>query len=149
MLGLFYSAFMLYNQNNMKKFCVLCLIIILIFPCCSKKSEIHAAEEATVYKMVSMKEGLEITKSNDCVIVDVRRLDEYESGHIPGAVLLTLETISPETAAKVLPDKDQMILIYCRSGRRSKIAAQSLIEIGYTNVIEFGGILDYTGELEK
>lgn len=102
------------------------------------------------YKMVSMAEGLEIAKNNpDAIIVDVRHDDEYKAGHIPGAVLLTMETITEETAAKVLPDKNQMILIYCRSGRRSKIAAQTLLELGYTNLIEFGGILDYKGKVEK
>lgn len=102
------------------------------------------------YKMVSMSEGIEIAKNNpDAIIVDVRHDDEYKAGHIPGAVLLTMETITAETAANVLPDKSQMILIYCRSGRRSKIAAQTLLELGYTNLIEFGGILDYKGKVEK
>ena len=102
------------------------------------------------YKMVSMAEGLEIAKNNpDAIIVDVRHDDEYKAGHIPGAVLLSMETITAETAAKVLPDKNQMILIYCRSGRRSKIAAQTLLDLGYTNLIEFGGILDYKGKVEK
>ena len=102
------------------------------------------------YKMVSMSEGLEIAKKDpDAIIVDVRREDEYKAGHIPGAVLLTMETISAETAAKVLPDKSKMILVYCRSGRRSKIAAQTLSEVGYSNLIEFGGILDYNGKIEK
>ena len=102
------------------------------------------------YKMVSMTEGLEIAKNNpDAIIVDVRHDDEYKAGHIPGAVLLTMETITAETAAKVLPDKNQMILIYCRSGRRSKIAAQNLLDLGYTNLIEFGEILDYKGKMEK
>ena len=102
------------------------------------------------YKMVSMAEGLEIAKNNpDAIIVDVRHDDEYKAGHIPGAVLLTMETITAKTAAKVLPDKSQMILIYCRSGRRSKISAQTLLELGYTNLIEFGGILDYKGKVEK
>ena len=99
--------------------------------------------------MVSMAEGLEIAKKNpDAIILDVRRDTEYNAGHIPGAVLFTMETISPKTAAKVLPDKDKLILIYCRSGRRSKIAAQNLLDLGYTNLIEFGGIIDYDGELE-
>lgn len=109
-----------------------------------------AGETPMTYKMVSMAEGFEIAKNNpDAIIVDVRRDDEYKAGHIPGAVLLTMETITAETAAKVLPDKNQMILIYCRSGRRSKIAAQTLLELGYTNLIDFGGILDYKGKVEK
>lgn len=102
------------------------------------------------YKMVSMSEGIEIAKNNpDAIIVDVRHDDEYKADHIPGAVLLTMETITAETAAKVLPNKNQMILIYCRSGRRSKISAQTLLELGYANLIEFGGILDYKGKVEK
>ena len=109
-----------------------------------------AGGEPMTYKMVLMTEGLEIAKNNpDAIIVDVRRDGEYKAGHIPGAVLLTMETITAETAAKVLPEKNQMILIYCRSGRRSKIAAQNLLDLGYTNLIEFGGILDYKGKVEK
>ena len=105
-----------------------------------------AGETPKTFKMVSMAEGIEIAKNNpDAIIVDARRDDEYKAGHIPEAVLLTLETITAETATKVLPDKNQMILIYCRSGRRSKIAAQNLLDLGYTNLIEFGGILYYKG----
>ena len=110
-----------------------------------------AMEANTVgFKMLSMAEGIEMAKGNPkAVIVDVRRDDEYKAGHIPGALLLTLEKITKESAAKVLPDKSQMIFIYCRSGRRSKIAANKLLELGYTNLIEFDGILDYTGPVEK
>lgn len=119
----------------------------MVVSCCAmaRKNE----GEAVSYKSVPMAEGIEIARANPAaVIVDVRREDEYSAGHIPGAVLLTMETISAESAAAVLPDKNQMVLLYCRSGRRSKIAAKSLVDLGYTNVIEFGGILDYTGELE-
>ena len=105
---------------------------------------------AVGFKTLSMAEGIEMAKGNPkAVIVDVRRDDEYKAGHIPGALLLTLEKITKESAAKVLPDKSQMIFIYCRSGRRSKIAANKLLELGYTNLIEFGGILDYTDPVEK
>ena len=116
-----------------------------------KKQLIGMAKTVTfVYKNVSMAEGLKIAEKNpDAIILDVRRNDEYKSGHIPGARLLTMETISAESAAKVLPNKNLLILIYCRSGRRSKIAAQKLLDLGYTNLIEFGGILDYKGKLEK
>lgn len=106
--------------------------------------------DAVGFKTLSMAEGIEMAKGNPkAVIVDVRRDDEYKAGHIPGALLLTLEKITKESAAKVLPDKSQMIFIYCRSGRRSKIAANKLLDLGYTNLIEFGGILDYTGPVEK
>ena len=129
--------------------------MIIIVSCSGKKlfalaNDIYdAGGMPMTYKMVSMAEGIEIAKNNpDAIIVDVRRDDEYKAGHIPGAVLLTMETITAETAAKVLPDKKQMILIYCRSGRRSKTAAQNLLDLGYTNLIEFGGILDYKGKME-
>lgn len=160
----------------MKKLLILISIFFVMFVSCSGKKEaknIDANREGEItnsmkkiaakenkglvagggsvnYKMVSMSEGLEIAKKNpDAIIVDVRREDEYKAGHIPGAVLLTMETISAETAEKVLPDKSKMILVYCRSGRRSKIAAQTLSELGYSNLIEFGGILDYNGKIEK
>ena len=138
------------------------LLIISTFAGCSSKQK-NAEQQfekkqligmektvTVVYKNVPMAEGLRIAEDNpDAIILDVRRDDEYKAGHIPGARLLTMETITAESAIKVLPDKNQLILIYCRSGRRSKIAAQSLLDLGYTNLIEFGGILDYKGKLEK
>ena len=136
-------------------FILISSILMLVFAGCAgkQKSEIRSsktASAANTFKMVSMEEGLEIAEQNpDAIILDVRRDDEYRAGHIPGAVLFTMETITAETAAEILPDKNRMILIYCRSGRRSKIAAQALLDLGYTNLIEFGGILDYTGEIEK
>lgn len=80
------------------------------------------------------------------IIVDVRRQDEYDSGHIPGAVLIPNESIGTNQPEE-LPDLDQIILIYCRSGNRSKQAAQKLADIGYRNVYEFGGIINWTGEV--
>jgi rhodanese-related sulfurtransferase len=81
------------------------------------------------------------------VIVDVRTAEEYTSGHIPGAICIPNETIYKDRPS-VLPDLDQVILVYCRSGNRSKQAAQKLFDMGYTNVYEFGGIIDWTGEIE-
>ena len=78
------------------------------------------------------------------VIVDVRRQDEYDAGHIPGAILIPNESIETERP-KELPDLNQIILIYCRSGNRSKQASQKLADMGYTNIYEFGGIIDWTG----
>ena len=80
------------------------------------------------------------------VIVDVRREDEYAAGHIPEAILIPNETIGNDQPAE-LPDLNQIILVYCRSGRRSKEASQKLANMGYTNVYEFGGIIDWTGEV--
>ena len=81
------------------------------------------------------------------IILDVREQDEYDAGHIPGAILIPYTQIEAE-ASKMLTDKDQMILVYCRSGRRSKIAAEALVELGYTNIREFGGIIDWPYEIE-
>ena len=80
------------------------------------------------------------------VIVDVRRQDEYDAGHIPGAILIPNETISGNSP-EALPDYDQIILVYCRSGNRSKQASEKLAAMGYKNVYEFGGINSWTGEI--
>lgn len=82
------------------------------------------------------------------VIIDVRTPEEYAEGHVPGAIVIPNTEIESR-AEMELPDKDQLILVYCRSGRRSKMAAQILVELGYTNVREFGGILDWPYEVEK
>ena len=82
------------------------------------------------------------------IIIDARTQEEYDAGHIPGAILIPEYEIA-DRAEKELPDKDQLILVYCRSGRRSKIAAEELVKLGYTNVKEFGGIIDWEYEIEK
>ena len=105
------------------------------------------AEEKMAYRQISQEEAKSMMTRNDGhIIVDVRRQDEYDSGHIPGAILIPNESIGTEQPEQ-LPDKDQIILVYCRSGRRSKEAAQKLANMGYTNVYEFGGIIDWTGEI--
>lgn len=98
---------------------------------------------------VSMDRGCEMmTHDSGFVLVDVRRQDEYDAGHIPGAVLLTNELITEERAFSVLSDREQRIYVYCRSGRRSKEASAKLAAMGYGSVIEIGGVLDYAGSLE-
>ena len=82
------------------------------------------------------------------IIIDARTQEEYDEGHIPGAILIPEYEIA-NRAEKELPDKDQLILVYCRSGRRSKIAAEELVKLGYTNVKEFGGIIDWEYEIVK
>ena len=82
----------------------------------------------------------------DYVLLDVREKEEYDEGHIPGAILIPHEEIS-ERAEEVIINKDVQILVYCRSGRRSKIAAEALLELGYTNIKEFGGIIDWQYEI--
>lgn len=102
------------------------------------------------YRSVSMAEGMKkMAASESFVLLDVRRPEEYKGGHIPGAVLLTNETMTPALAERLVPDKGKEVYVYCRSGRRSKDAAGKLVKMGYTNVIEIGGILDYYGQLEK
>ena len=104
------------------------------------------AEDAPAYRQVSSDEAAAMMASeSDYLILDVRTREEYEQGHIPGAVCVPNESIgSGELSA--LPRKDQLILVYCRSGNRSKQAAQKLADAGYTNIVEFGGILSWTGE---
>ena len=82
------------------------------------------------------------------IIIDARTQEEYDQGHIPGAILIPEYEIA-DRAEKELPDKNQLILVYCRSGRRSKIAAEELVKLGYTNVKEFGGIIDWEYETVK
>ena len=83
------------------------------------------------------------------IILDVREQDEYDSGHIPSAVLLPVGTIDEDTAAEVIPEKDTTVLVYCRSGNRSKTASSTLAELGYTNIYEFGGIKTWPYETES
>lgn len=99
------------------------------------------------YRQITMDEAMDImAEEKNYIILDVRRVDEYSAGHIPGAINLPNESISRFDIPE-LPDKGQLILVYCRSGRRSKEAAEKLVALGYTNVVEFGGILDWTGEI--
>ena len=86
------------------------------------------------------------TQSN-YIILDTRTQEEYDEGHIPGAILIPYDEIL-QKAESVLTDKNQLILVYCRSGRRSKLAAEALVELGYTNIKEFGGIIDWPYEVE-
>ena len=101
------------------------------------------------YKQITMSEAVKMMETEkNYIILDVRRPDEYAEGHIPGAINIPNEEIGSAEIAE-LPDKSQLILVYCRSGRRSKEASEKLVKLGYTNIVEFGGILDYKGEIEK
>ena len=107
-------------------------------------------EATKTFKSVPMAEGIKLMEQDsDFILLDVRRPDEFAAGHIPGAVLLVNENMTEENTAEVLPNKSQRMYVYCRSGRRSKLASQKLVDWGYTNVIEIGGIIDYTGPIEK
>ena len=97
---------------------------------------------------ITAQEAKEIMDTQEgYIILDTRAQDEYDEGHIPGAIVIPHDEIE-EKAPKMLTDKDQLILVYCRSGRRSKIAAEALVKLGYTNIKEFGGIIDWPYEVE-
>lgn len=100
------------------------------------------------YKKITSDEAKKMMETQKVIVVDVRTLEEYNEGHIPNAISVPLETIENEAEAK-LKNKDDLILVYCRSGRRSREAALKLIEKGYTNVIDFGGIQDWNAEIVK
>lgn len=101
------------------------------------------------YQSISQEEAHERMGKPGVLVLDVREPGEYKEGHIPGAVLFPLGTISEKTAAEVIPAKDTEVLVYCRSGVRAKKGAQKLADLGYTRVREFGGILTWTYEVEK
>lgn len=100
------------------------------------------------YRQISQEEAKKMMDTQEVVILDVREQDEYDGGHIPGAVLLPVGTIDEDAAAAVIPEKDTTVLVYCRSGNRSKTASAALAELGYTNVYEFGGIKTWPYETE-
>ena len=102
-----------------------------------------------MYEQITAEDAKKIMDSGDKhIVLDTREQDEFDEGHIPGAILIPYTEIESK-AEEILPDKDMLILVYCRSGRRSKIAAESLAKLGYTNVKEFGGIIDWPYEVEK
>lgn len=101
------------------------------------------------YQQITQEVAKEMMDTQEVVILDVREQHEYDSGHIPGAVLLPVGTITEDTAAAVIDELDTVVLVYCRSGNRSKTASQSLVDLGYTNVYEFGGINDWPYEVES
>ncbi len=101
------------------------------------------------YQQITQEEAKEMMDSQEVIILDVREQDEYDGGHIPGAMLLPVGSINETTAAEVIPDKDSTVLVYCRSGNRSKTASSALAELGYTNIYEFGGINTWPYETEQ
>ena len=128
-----------------KSLLILLAIILILMSGCAQKADEDNAEQS--YAQITQDEAKEMMAKDDGhVIVDVRSQDEYDAGHIPGAILIPNESIGTEQP-KELPDLDQIILVYCRSGNRSKQASQKLADMGYTYVDEFGGINDWTGEI--
>ena len=134
----------------MRRFLALALVLFLCLTGCNAGvSKESATTVMTGYKQISQDEAKDMMARDDGhIIVDVRRQDEYDAGHIPGAILIPNESIDKERP-KELPDLDQIILVYCRSGRRSKEASEKLAKMGYTNIYEFGGIITWPGETTK
>lgn len=126
----------------MKKLLILGVMAALFLSACSAAG---TKEENTAYHKVTPEEAKEMMDNETVTIVDVRTAEEYEEGHVPGAILLDNNTIGKEQPEE-LPDKDAKLLIYCRSGKRSKAASDKLVEMGYQNVYDFGGIIDWPYE---
>ena len=125
------------------------LVALLCTASCGDNSFQAEVTETNTYLQIDAEQAKQIMDSEtNYVIIDARTQEEYDGGHIKGAVLIPEYEIA-ERAENELPDKNQLILVYCRSGRRSKIAAQALADLGYTNVKEFGGIIDWEYETVK
>ena len=146
-----------------KALCIISVLLCILLTACGDDSSIGiiggadgptsiiVAEkgEKAMYEQITAEEAKKIMDSGEeHIVLDVREQHEYDEGHIPGAILIPYTEIE-NRAEEELPDKNKLILVYCRSGRRSKIAAESLAKLGYTNVKEFGGIIDWQYEVEK
>ena len=146
-----------------KALCIISVLLCILLTACGDDSSVGiiggadgptsiiVAEkgEKAMYEQITPEEAKKIMDSGEeHIILDTREQDEFDEGHIPGAILIPYTEIENK-AIELIPDKDKLILVYCRSGRRSKIAAESLAKLGYTNVKEFGGIIDWPYEVEK
>ena len=146
-----------------KALCIISVLLCILLTACGDDSSIGiiggadgptsiiVAEkgEKAMYEQITAEEAKKIMDSGEeHIILDTREQGEFDEGHIPGAILIPYTEIENK-AEEMLPDKDKLILVYCRSGRRSKIAAEALSKLGYTNVKEFGGIIDWPYEVEK
>ena len=121
------------------------LLSALMFTGCAGTSN----SQTNTYRSITMDEAVAMmAQETGYIILDVRRPDEFAAGHIPNAINVPNESIGTDEIPE-LPDKNQLIMVYCRSGRRSKEASEKLVKLGYTNIVEFGGILDWKGEIEK
>ena len=125
---------------------VIALTAVLILTGCGSSADDKTVGDKKTYRQVSPEEATAMMEEEtDYIILDVRTQEEYETAHIPGAICIPNETIGTGDIPE-LPDKDQLILVYCRSGNRSKQASEKLAKQGYTNIVEFGGINSWTGE---
>ena len=143
------------SKYSLELLCLL-LALVLMLSGCSAPGESGAEPGGEImWKQISMNKAMELMETEESyIILDVRRPDEFAEGHIPGAVNLSneiigaAETAEDEEIKNILPDQEQLILVYCRSGNRSKQASQKLADLGYVHIVEFGGIQDWPGEIE-
>ncbi len=137
-------------MKKYKGLIIMLIISLCLFGACgcnNEKPKESPTEAKNSYEQITPQQAKEIMDSETgYIIIDARTQEEFDDGHVEGAVLIPEYEIS-QRAEKELPDKDQLILVYCRSGRRSKIASQALVDLGYTNVKEFGGIIDWPYEI--
>lgn len=134
-------------MKKIKGLIILLTVVVTLFGSGCSRDESSQAEETSQkivsYEQISQNEAKNLMETEkDYVIIDARTEEEFAQGHIEGAILIPEYEIS-QRAENELPNKDQLILVYCRSGRRSKIASQALADLGYSNVKEFGGIIDW------
>ena len=127
----------------MKRILTLILAMLLVLSGCG------GTTVENTYQQITQETAKEMMDTQEVIVLDVREQDEFDAGHIPGAVLLPVGTITKNTAAAVIDDLDTVVLVYCRSGNRSKTASQVLADLGYTNVYEFGGIKSWPYEIEE
>jgi rhodanese-related sulfurtransferase len=132
----------------MKRFLLILFVLTIILTGCVNVDTKNNDPEETTYKKISAEDAKKIIDSEDVIVLDVRTPEEFNEGHIENAVLLPVSDIK-DKAGEVLTDKDAKILVYCRSGNRSATAAKELIEMGYTDVYDFGGIMSWPYEIVK
>ena len=126
----------------MKRILALILAMLLVLTGCG------GTTVENTYHQITQKAAKDMMDTQEVIVLDVREQDEFDAGHIPGAVLLPVGTITKDTAAAVIPELDSVVLVYCRSGNRSKTASRALADLGYSNVYEFGGINTWPYEVE-
>ena len=126
----------------MKRILVLILAMLLVLTGCG------GSTVENTYQQIAQEKAKEMMDTQEVIVLDVREQDEFDAGHIPGAVLLPVGAITKDTAAAVIPELNSVVLVYCRSGNRSKTASKALADLGYTNVYEFGGINTWPYEVE-
>ena len=126
----------------MKRILALILAMLLLLTGCG------GTVVENTYQKITQEEAKNMMDTQEVIVLDVREQDEFDAGHIPGAVLLPVGTITTDTASSVIPEEDSMVLVYCRSGNRSKTASKALVDLGYTNIYEFGGINTWPYEVE-